>query len=167
MKPNGRNHSAPAFYDRNGAPVVSVDNCLKMWITRQGEVIPLPGFHREYIAVHHKELGVRITRTGDGLRLDAIAAGLFRGNFNHADGCLTFEGQRRHLTPIMKQALWNLVVNNFDYLGSITIALFSAKNDLLASKTVNLTQLPTRRACLAAIPYLQPAKVNPVRNKIK
>lgn len=136
--------------------IVSADNCLKLWITPKGEAIPLPGYHREYIAAHHADLGVKITRKGDGLRLDAIEAGLFRGNFDHANGHLTFEGQRRHLTPIMKKGLWRLVMKNLDRLGGITIALFSAKNGLLASKTVYLTQLSTPKACLAAIPFIRP-----------
>lgn len=41
-------------------------------------------------------------------------------------------------------------------LPCITISLFSAKNDLLASKTVYLTQLPIRKGCLAAIPFIRP-----------
>jgi len=142
-----------AFYDKNDAPVVSIQNCFKMWIMPDGKVVRLPGFHREYIQAHAAELGIAITRKGDGMRLDGIEAGLFRGNYEFGDGHLIFEGQKRHLTPVIRDALFRLVRLNLEHIGRITIHLLNDKNRCVEDHTISLTEIGSRMARLSALPW--------------
>ncbi len=135
----------PAFYRGDGRARVSVENCFKMWITSEGRVIHLPGFHREYIAAHAPELGVTITREGDGMRLDAIEAGLFRGNFEFGNGRLTFEGQAQYFSPTIRGAILRLVSKNHNFIGQLSLNLLDAHNKRYESRTVILSELDTRR----------------------
>jgi hypothetical protein len=151
-----RSPPIPAFYGRDGRPLVSTDNCFKMWITQQGEVKRLPSYHRDYIEAHAAEHGVTITRQGDEMRLDGIEAGLFRGNYEFGNGHLTFEGQKRHLTPIMKNALYRLISKNLEHLGVVSINLLNDRNNCVVEAEVPLTQIDSRSARLAAIPFIQP-----------
>ena len=151
MTPN--KNSPRAFYKMNGAPVVSIQNCFKMWIMPDGKVVRLPGFHREYIQAHAVELGIAITRKDDEIRLDGIEAGLFRGNYEFGNGHLTFEGQKQHLTPVIRNSLFRLVRLNLEHIGRITIHLLDDMNRCVEAPTVCLTEIDSRQARFAALPW--------------
>ena len=79
------------------------------------------------------------------MRLDALEAGLFRGNFEFGNGRLTFEGQAQYFTSTIRDAILRLVSKNHTYIGRLSLHLFDAHNTLIESRTETLSALDTRR----------------------
>ena len=114
------------FNGHFSSDLVSVDNCFKMWIAKEGTVIPLAGYHREYVKANYAKHDIqKPLRSGDGMRLDALEAGLFRANLNRLNEELTFEGLEDCFTPTIRAALRRLVSKNWNTLGIIHIHLLN------------------------------------------
>ena len=78
----------------------------KMWIRPNGEVIPIKQWHSVFISDNAKKYGIKIAHEGDEIRLDGIAAGWFRVNYQHRSGMMTVEGKIKDFNRNIKDAIF-------------------------------------------------------------
>jgi hypothetical protein len=105
----------------------------KMWILPDGSIVPLRGLlHFEWLKANADEVfnrfGFKVDQDKQDtpLRLDALAKGFVRINYEYGSGTLHIEAMQKYWSSKVKDTVFMLVADNASKIDSMIVSLFAS-----------------------------------------
>jgi len=114
----------------------------KLWILPDGSIHSIDQWHYCWILGNGPLLaryGLNMDELPDDegpVRVAAIQAGLFRGNYLIRDGSLVIEGLKNRFNSAIKEAIKLLIMSNNTQIGSLSLTLFDDRVTMCVFQTL-------------------------------
>jgi hypothetical protein len=102
----------------------------KMWILPNGKPVSLDTWHYRWVLANKTlmaKFGLDVSKLPDDesvVRIAALKKGLFRVNYEHTNGTITFEGLKSKKNKYIKDAIFVIIMDNLKSIDRVKLNLF-------------------------------------------